>query len=434
MYGLLLLSCVLALFILRSCFCFSEAPSSITQCFVVRNLAFSFSMAAPVPLHFIRALPKIPLSSSTEDPAFLSARKVRFLLLHGFLAHGGSLHSLVVNLRNRLDSYNRKLHSLATTSTPPSGPVIDYQIISLDARNHGLSPHTSVHVLPDLVADLGNFLATSGAKTPEAPVTTIGIGHSMGSGTLAYYLMKRQAAVRRGFFEGNDCDESSRSGNKKTFTNFGFGSVPLSPELFKESIDAFVSLDMPPITGSEMSDKLRDELVGMMVEMEKVNLANIVDMRSAHEEFLRCGMTDMRIRGLCSTNLLLRREQPQRQDIPKESQAPCTAHPHVIASWKCNLPVLKRSLAESALFFPAGFEAHTDDFSFPLEVPVLSILGGASPIGGKARFQEVWPRFAVNLEQHVVPDATHTVFFDKPEETVDLILQFLERIGVLQKA
>lgn len=241
----------------------------------------------------------------------------------------------------------------------------------------------------------------------------------MGSGTIAYYLMQQQAARING---------ASYAINSNDNTNNGHTSVPpCTPRQYlATSIDAFVSLDMPPLTARQMSPILHAELAEMIAAMEGVDLSRISDFHSAHEEFVRCGMTDVRVRGLYSTNLIIERNN---NDI---SNGMGSSGKAVAARWKCNLPALHRASDDYTLFLPDGFRDNSSAFSFPIArtTPVLSILGGDSPIGGQSEVQAMWPAFSQELKQHVVPGATHTVFYDKQTETADLVTHFLRCLGI----
>lgn len=174
---------------------------------------------------------------------------------------------------------------------------------------------------------------------------------------------------------------------------------------------------MPPITAAELSEELHEELSDSIAAMKRVDLTRIHDMRSAHEEFVRCKMDNARIRGLCSTNLLFQQQERAAHGTSGGASV-------VTARWKCNLPVLEQCWATGALFLPNGITPRA-----PLiDVPVLSVLGGESPIGQNAMYHGLWRRFARDLDEHVVPNATHTVYFDQPKATLQLVEAFLRHL------
>ncbi|KPA86933.1 putative mitochondrial hypothetical protein [Leptomonas pyrrhocoris] len=386
-----------------------------------------------VRLHAVRTPSKVLLPASVQRAA-----PVFFVVLHGFLAHSGAMNSFVVMLRNELDARNRAILENNDTMSH----VTPFHITTLDARNHGLSPHTPTHVLGSLVEDVRSYLLHQLPQTVKevveymdaghrhehdvetagrdgamasSKVRVIAIGHSMGSMTWAQYLM-------------NQHQKQSSSANQKS--EAATSAVQSPPD-----VQGFVSIDMPPITQSHIAASLVDELVDIIESMKRVEMHRISDLRSAHAEFFRCGMHDIRIRGLCTTNLAL---------------APGPSNPaRQVARWKCNVPVLERSIRTGELFFTDAYfkdplptegtaaaaqeRRRNEILTCPSvgSVPVLSILGGASPIGGDAKYGNVWERYALDLEQHTIPGAAHTVYYDKPRETISLVMSFLKRIHVL---
>lgn len=374
----------------------------------------------PVPLHAVQTPAKVLLPSFAPRAA-----PVFFVVLHGFLAHSGAMNSFVVMLRNALDAHNRAvLETNDTTST-----LLPFHITTLDARNHGLSPHTPTHELNSLVDDLEHYLshdlpatassvcddlgldpaALTSSSDSGGPQRTrvVAIGHSMGSMTWTQYIMDR-------------CATPSHA-----FPSSATATTPLV------EVCGLVSMDMPPVTRARRSSSLVAELVGIIESMKKVDMKRVTDLRSAHDEFYRCGMQDIRTRGLCTTNLALTPDptNPARR----------------VATWKCNVPVLEHSIRSGELFFTDAYlkkpltacgtaeQREREVTSSPSvgTVPVLSILGGASPIGGADEYRELWERYAVRLEQHSIPGATHTVYYDKPRETIDLVKSFLKHLHML---
>ncbi|KAK7194423.1 Alpha/beta hydrolase family [Novymonas esmeraldas] len=391
-------------------------------------------MPTAVALHAVQTPAKVSLSSAAA-----TAAPVCFVVLHGFLAHSGAMNTFVGMLRNALDAHNR----VAMEAKDQTSRVLPFHITTLDARNHGLSPHTPTHTLDDLVTDLSHYLqhdlpATTshvaalgpgrftGPHHPRCP-RVVGIGHSMGSMTWTRYLMDRQVP------------SSSSSAVDK-------GGAAAA------EVVGLVSLDMPPVVRSHMSPELTSELIDIIERMKAVNMDAIHDLRSGQEEFLRSGMQDIRVRGLCTTNLALR---------PVHARDPAQR----VAAWKCNLPVLEHSMRSKQLFFSDSYykeercaalaaaaaatgnrdgatsrHERTRQWSqgqYALQhptvgtVPVLSVLGADSPIGGQEQYKQLWERYAADLRQHTLPQATHTVYFDKPRETIECIMDFLKEIHML---
>ncbi|EPY30886.1 abhydrolase domain-containing protein 11 [Strigomonas culicis] len=311
-------------------------------------------MSRPVKLHF---------SQRNGTYASRISRDLRVLVLHGFLAHGIALNTFSNLLLQRLQQ--RAHHP--PPGGQPAAAVKALSVCTVDARNHGLSPHTPTHTIHDLVADLAALLdATQGGASPAV----LAVGHSMGAGTWTH-LLATQAARRA-------------------------------------AVVGLVALDMPPIPASQMSPVLLHSLRHTIDRMDRMRLDALTDMKSVEVECVRCGIFDRRMIGLCTTNI----------HLPRRGGGGGTP-----ATWKCNLPVLAQSLAGGELFLPESYAAAAPQ----LEVPVLSVLGGKSPIGGDRRYHNRFPPFVrrpLRVEEVVVPHATHTVYFDKPDATVDAVVHF----------
>ncbi|SCU66750.1 Alpha/beta hydrolase family, putative [Trypanosoma equiperdum] len=323
------------------------------------------NVRAPVKLHSTR-VSNTARVSSPENP-------VHFIFLHGFLSHGGSLMSLA-----------RRLHECLATERMAAS----VEAIVVDSRNHGRSPHTSTHTLEDMVADLREWLHWHGyvvaGKRAEGNLMTpriIAVGHSMGTLTWAKYLLDHR-----------------------------HGDVHRAP------VAGFVSLDMPPLTKSLFPSSLRNLLHEYIDYMRRVRLSAITDMRSAHEEFNRCGIRDRRLQGFLTTNL---------QIIRKSGGAP----PDV--SWRCNLPVLDENLRNGSIFLTdadARVCARGE-----IDVPILSILGAESEVGRHKRLQGLWKGCSIaTTEEHILPKAGHNVFYDDLSGTTSLIAGFARRLETLQ--
>lgn len=118
-------------------------------------------MAPPITLRAFRTPSRASMSVLTALLAQNTAtrcpiRPIQFVVLHGFLAHSGSLNTFLTMLRKRLDAHNET----TVSENRASGTLLEYSIVSLDARNHGLSPHTDTHTLDIIADDLGTFLAS----------------------------------------------------------------------------------------------------------------------------------------------------------------------------------------------------------------------------------------------------------------------------------
>nr|CCM16438.1 hypothetical protein, conserved [Leishmania guyanensis] len=397
---------------------------------------------ASVPLHAVQTPSKVLLPGFAKK-----APPVFFVVLHGFLAHSGAMNSFVLMLRNAIDEHN---HAVLETNDQTS-KTLPFHIITLDARNHGLSPHTATHNLENLVEDLSHYLENDFPRTVSrlsgawmsdgsdhghddvARPRVVAIGHSMGSITWTRYLMDRYlssfAKGEKGQgLEGPSIADPSPSKNVASAAQSSL------------EVKGLVSLDLPPIVRSHKTAKLTNELIDIIEHMKAVNLDAISDLRSGQEEFYRCGIHDIRVRGLCTTNLRLQLDpsDPMRH----------------VASWKCNVPVLEHSIRSGELFLPDSYykraadrnglggahDAHQEQqgrHRLALEcpsvgtVPVLSVLGAASPVGGNPQYRQLWELYAVNLRQHSIPHAAHVVYFDKPHETVELVKDFLKEIHVV---
>ncbi|GET89515.1 hypothetical protein, conserved [Leishmania tarentolae] len=398
---------------------------------------------AAVPLYAVQTPSKVLL------PGFVrKAAPIFFVVMHGFLAHSGAMNSFVVMLRNAIDAHNRAV----LESNDQTSAALPFHITALDARNHGLSPHTSTHSIENLVEDLSYYLAHDFPRTVSrvseawmsdgsnnhcgggARPCVVAIGHSMGSITWTQYLMDRYfpSPARNENVQGSESPPTAAASPSN--------NVSCAPQSSLD-VKGLVSLDLPPIVRSNRTAKLTNELIDIMEHMKAVNLSAISDLRSGQEEFYRCGMHDIRVRGLCTTNLAL---QPDPNDPTRR-----------VARWKCNVPVLEASIRSGQIFLPDSYykpaaegkgsggahasEEHKQNpHQLALEypsvgmIPVLSVLGAASPVGGDPQYQQLWERYAIDLRQHSIPHATHTVYFDKPHETIELVTNFLKEIHVDQ--
>lgn len=107
-----------------------------------------------------------------------------FVFLHGFLGHRNTWITVVKKLQARIP------HA---------------ECFTIDARNHGNSPHCPKHAVGDLASDLGTFLdrhvlvhnsPLHSESLHQRPV--ILVGHSMGSLTSVAYLTGLGASPPRG--------------------------------------------------------------------------------------------------------------------------------------------------------------------------------------------------------------------------------------------
>nr|CCC91216.1 conserved hypothetical protein [Trypanosoma congolense IL3000] len=296
---------------------------------------------------------------------------VHFVMVHGFLSHGGSLTSLA-----------RRLHKFCAADDTLQ-PVVFFAV---DCRNHGRSPHTKTHTLDDMVADLHKWLDHSVHVVPGVPAGSeggpakvIAIGHSMGSLVWTKYMMDR--------LNGNE---------------------------HRVSVAALISLDMPPLTNALFPSPLRGLLWNYMELMKKVNLSAIRDMRTARAEFTRCGIHDKEVQGFFTTNL----------KIDRGGSAPQTE-----TSWRCNLPVLTESLREGAIFMPEALTSVTPRRK--IDVPVLSIMGGRSAISKCKHLGGLWSTCATTTEEFILPKAGHNICYDDLDGTASLIESFIKKLSLV---
>ncbi|KEG09537.1 abhydrolase domain-containing protein 11 [Trypanosoma grayi] len=314
-------------------------------------------------------------SSKVSAPASLQQLPpIHFILLHGFLSHGNSFLSLAQQLQKQC------------AAELPGQRV---EAFTIDCRNHGRSPHTLTHRLDELVLDLQAWLKHESYDSAHsaAPPTVVAVGHSMGALTWTKYLMDQQQQQPK---RQHDAERRAQV-----------------------AIAGLVSLDMPPLTKRLLPPSLEAELHEYIHLMKSVNLSAIKDMRSAEVEFVRCGIEDKRVRGFFTTNLNIVRTGSR-------------ANPRV--SWRCNIPVLEESLRQRSVFLPDAFPQLCARCR--IEVPVLSILGGASPVGGSNKYRGLWPNCATVVEEHVLPNAGHNLFYDDVEGTVRLVVGFARRLGI----
>ncbi|CAD2215095.1 Alpha/beta hydrolase family/Serine aminopeptidase, S33, putative [Angomonas deanei] len=312
-----------------------------------------------------------------------------FVLLHGFLAHSGTFHSFNQVWKKSLTGDHNTNHN-----HPTNKEIHNVRILTVDARNHGLSPHTASHNQSLMTEDLTHFLSQQDLYPNPNHHTVVAVGHSMGSGTWTKFLLDEKEKV-------------------------------------KPPIAAFLSMDMPPITGAELSPTLRGELGVFLDIMKHVKLERVTDYRSGQEAFElaieQCLPSDQRqdkkalarVKGFLSTNLRFTTDSEKKR----------------VARWKCHVPVLEKALKESQLFLDAA-QYSKETCQGGIAVPVLSLLGGDSPIGGQPQYRGRWPHFVKNandgnlVREVIIPNATHTIYFDQPEATVTAINTFLEDVGV----
>ncbi|ORC87516.1 abhydrolase domain-containing protein 11 [Trypanosoma theileri] len=292
---------------------------------------------------------------------------IHFIFLHGFLSHGNSLLSLARRLQRgcTLEEQCRQVEA-----------------ITVDCRNHGLSPHTSSHTLDELVADINMWMEEKGYLIAEntVPPNILAVGHSMGSLAWTKFLMNQE-------------NDSRREG--------------------RVFVSGLVSLDMPPLTGSLFPSSIENELSEYMNLMKKVNLSSIRDMRSAQEEFSRCGIKDRRVRDFFTTNIRIVRANGKVESP---------------ALWKCNIPVLEKALQRRSVFL--SDTTIKNSAHCKIRVPILSVLGGLSPIGGDTKYHGLWNKSAVNVKEYVLQNAGHNLYYDKLEETAQLIEDFVRGLDI----
>ena len=67
----------------------------------------------------------------------------------------------------------------------------EYQVITLDHRNHGRSPHSKSFTYENMVGDLHEFILDQGFKELNL------IGHSMGGKTAMHYALKYPETINQ---------------------------------------------------------------------------------------------------------------------------------------------------------------------------------------------------------------------------------------------
>ncbi|KAH9598484.1 hypothetical protein LSM04_000544 [Trypanosoma melophagium] len=215
------------------------------------------------------------------------------------------------------------------------------------------------------------------------PSTILAVGHSMGSLVWTKFLMAQK-------------DDPERQG--------------------RPFVSVLVSLDMPPLTGSLFPSSMENEVSEYMDLMKKVDLSIIRDMRSAKEEFSRCGINDQRVRDFFSTNIHIVRAKDNVESS---------------ALWKCNIPVLEEALQRRSLF---SSDTCIKSCTYSkIRVPIPSVLGRLSPMGEDTKYHGLWNKSAVNVNEHVLQDASHILYYDKLEETTRLIEDFVRGLDIQRK-
>lgn len=235
-------------------------------------------------------------------------------------------------------------------------------VIAVDARNHGSSFHSADHSAADIARDLNGLLDREGPY--------VLMGHSMSGVAVMEGLIRRQ----------NDVAE--------------FTSFPRADS--KSPIVAAVVVDICPYRSPPSPSAV---ILGYLNAMMSVPLDTVETLKDA-DQALSISIPDITMRRF----LLM-------QFVAATKTRP--------ASWKCNLPVLQRSLMRGEIFLST---APTDKVTAPTHF-VFGSRSEYNTEGGRS----IIPQFFANATQVEVADAGHFVHADQPTRFCDAVLPFLKQ-------
>jgi len=214
-----------------------------------------------------------------------------------------------------------------------------------DQRNHGQSPHASIHSFPAMVDDLTEFIEKHHIDNP------IIIGHSMGGKVAMSYALENPGNVKK-----------------------------------------LVIIDISPREYPERS--IHTQVIGQMLSINLTELKS----RQEVEAILQQNLADERVRMFIIKNLYYKL--------------------HGQLAWRLNLPVINQSIDN--LFEGINYNAHFGR-------PTLFIRGGKSDYITDIDIPLIMNLFP-KAEIKTIPQATHWVHADAPDELCYMLSAFLERI------
>ncbi|XP_056633192.1 protein ABHD11 [Diorhabda sublineata] len=223
------------------------------------------------------------------------------------------------------------------------------QIIAIDSRNHGKSPHTNIHTYEHIVADMK-------ALFDRISLTKVALlGHSMGGRSCMLYSLK-----------------------------------------YPELVEKLIVADISPITGLHMAEfaKIFDILLAAQIP-SGVPVSKAVKMM---DNDLTPKIASSRLRNFLLSNIV------KKQDGSN--------------GWRVNLTVLAKDLKHLCVF-------PLDD-TMRYEGPTLFVAGGNSNFVPKSDLPKILKYFP-KAELTYIKGATHWLHLDKPQEFMDITVEFLNR-------
>ncbi|KAH8281286.1 hypothetical protein KR018_007943 [Drosophila ironensis] len=229
--------------------------------------------------------------------------------------------------------------------------VLPRTIYTIDARNHGASPHSPEHSSRAMAEDLRLFLEQQGV--PRAAC----LGHSMGGRSMIHFARLFPDLVER-----------------LIVVDISPVSVPRSVEEMSQIFDAMINVELPnTLSMSEGRKVARDRL------MQATENATV--------DFIMLNLRKDKTTGAFS--------------------------------WACNAPVLRDFVIE----FDKS-QKYLEELA-PYTGPTTFICGSRSPYMKLDHWPQVQQMFP-NSELHWL-DCGHLVHFEKPQEFIALVTEFLNR-------
>lgn len=218
-----------------------------------------------------------------------------------------------------------------------------FHVYILDQRNHGQSPHASIHSFPAMVEDLTEFIDKHSLYDP------IIIGHSMGGKVAMSYALENPGAVKK-----------------------------------------LIVIDISPREYPERA--IHTQVISQMlaIDLEKIK------SRKEVESILQRTLVDERVRMFILKNLYYKL--------------------HGQLAWRLNLPVINQSMDN--LFEGIHYNSH-------YRRPALFVRGGKSDYITDVDIPLIMSLFP-KAEIKMIPNATHWVHADAPNELCYLLSAFLE--------
>lgn len=298
------------------------------------------------------------------------------------------------------------------------------EMVAVDMRNHGRSPHVQDHSNAALASDLEHFVL----KHPPADGGGgVLMGHSMGGLAAMGLLLRRwneQAllpyhggaghSTRFGEWSAEACErccESMRLVSPDPLRKRLFGEEGVTgaaPGLLR----AAVIVDITPtvVLGTEANTD-GSSVPEVLQAMARVDLSTVHSFSDASTALRAAGIKGQGMLDFVATNI----------SIDSASRA---------ASWRCNVDYLSQHYGSFSPDIVEWYRSYEDDDSKtlycpqPCTLPVLFVFGSRSPYNID-KDRELLPLFFPNSQTLVVEGAGHFVHYEKMNEFVDAVAPFL---------